>query len=146
MPLIVGGRSNGARVACRTAAAIGARGVLALAFPLQPPARRSRGSDAVTFPPDRSAELRAGTADGAHVLVLNGERDPFGIPQTDGSIQVVVLKGEAHSLSKRPAAVSGAVAAWLSDGTLFLPLREAGRMDRLTGVANRDPTGRSNRP
>ncbi len=52
LPLIVGGRSNGARVACRTAAAVGARGVLALAFPLQPPARRVKGSDEAVFPPE----------------------------------------------------------------------------------------------
>ena len=114
LPLIVGGRSNGARVACRTAAAVGARGVLALAFPLQPPARRTRGSDELTFPPDRSPELRAATAGGGRVLVLNGDRDPFGIPAGDASTQVVVLGGETHSLSKKPAAVAGAVAAWLS--------------------------------
>jgi predicted alpha/beta-hydrolase family hydrolase len=121
VPLIVGGRSNGARVACRTAAAVGARGVLALAFPLQPPGRRTRGSDELTFPPDRTPELAAATRGGAHVLVLNGDRDPFGIPAGSGSTQVVVLKGEAHTLSKKPAAVSAAVAAWLAD--LALPVR-----------------------
>ena len=120
-PLIVGGRSNGARVACRTAAAVGARGVLALAFPLQPPARRSRGSGRVTFPPDRSPELRAAAGGGAHVLVLNGDRDPFGIPPADESTEVVVLKGETHSLSKKPAAVTEAVAAWLSGVALLVP-------------------------
>jgi uncharacterized protein len=120
-PLIVGGRSNGARVACRTAAAAGARGVLALAFPLQPPARRSRGSDRVTFPPDRSPELRAAADGGAHVLILNGERDPFGIPSGDKSTEVVVLKGETHSLSKKPAAVTEAVTAWLSRLALLAP-------------------------
>ncbi len=119
--LIVGGRSNGARVACRTAAAVGAHGVLALAFPLQPPARRSRGSGMATFPPDRSAELRAGAAGGAPVLVLNGDRDPFGIPPADESISVVVLKDETHSLSKRPAAVTEAVTAWLSGVMLQVP-------------------------
>jgi uncharacterized protein len=120
LPLVVGGRSNGARVACRTAVATGARGVLALAFPLQPPARRLRGSDEVTFPPDRSPELRAATAGGAHVLVLNGDRDPFGIPAGDASTQVVVLKGETHSLSKKPAAVADAVAAWLPGVALLV--------------------------
>jgi predicted alpha/beta-hydrolase family hydrolase len=120
-PLIVGGRSNGARVACRTAAAVDARGVLALAFPLQPPARRAQGSDEVTFPPDRSPELAAAAHGGAHVLVLNGDRDPFGIPAAGESTRVVVLKGAAHSLSKKPAAVSAAVAAWLAD--LVIPVR-----------------------
>jgi len=117
----VGGRSNGARVACRTAVAVGASGVLALAFPLQPPARRSRGSGTATFPPDRSAELRAGAAGGAPVLVLNGDRDPFGIPPADESISVVVLKDETHALSKRPAAVTEAVTAWLSGVMLQVP-------------------------
>ena len=121
VPLIVGGRSNGARVACRTAAAVGARGVLALAFPLQPPARRNRGSDAVTLPPDRSPELRAATAGGAHVLVLNGDRDSFGIPPAAPSTQVVVLKGETHSLMKKPAAVAAAVAAWLTGVAFLVP-------------------------
>jgi uncharacterized protein len=121
VPLIVGGRSNGARVACRTAVAVGASGVLALAFPLQPPARRSRGSGTATFPPDRSAELRAGAAGGAPVLVLNGDRDPFGIPPADESISVVVLKDETHALSKRPAAVTEAVTAWLSGVMLQVP-------------------------
>jgi predicted alpha/beta-hydrolase family hydrolase len=121
IPLIVGGRSNGARVACRTAAAVGAHGVLALAFPLQPPARRSRGSGTATFPPDRSAELRAGAAGGTPVLVLSGDRDPFGIPPADESISVVVLKDETHALSKRPAAVTEAVTAWLSGVMLQVP-------------------------
>jgi predicted alpha/beta-hydrolase family hydrolase len=118
--LIVGGRSNGARVACRTAAAVGALGVLALAFPLQPPARRTRGSDEVTFPPDRSPELEMAARGGAHVLVLNGDRDPFGIPAASGTIRVNVLNGETHSLSKKPAAVTAAVAKWLAD--LALPV------------------------
>jgi hypothetical protein len=95
--------------------------VLALAFPLQPPARRNRGSATATFPPDRSAELRAGAAGGAQVLVLNGDRDPFGIPAGDESISVVVLKGETHALSKRPVAVTEAVAAWLSGVMLMVP-------------------------
>jgi uncharacterized protein len=134
-PLIVGGRSNGARVACRTAAAVGAHGVLALAFPLQPPARRSRGSATATFPPDRSAELRAGAAGGAHVLVLNGDRDPFGIPPADESISVAVLKGETHALSKRPAAVTEAVTAWLSGVMLQVPGRTGpAKRRRTTGA------------
>ena len=118
--LIVGGRSNGARVACRTAAAVKALGVLALAFPLQPPARRTRGSDEATFPPDRSPELKAAARGGAHVLVLNGDRDPFGIPAASEAIRVNVLNGETHSLSKKPAAVAAVVAKWLAD--LALPV------------------------
>ncbi len=70
VPVIVGGRSSGARVACRTAGRIGAAAVLALAFPLQPPRRRS-GHE----PPSRLPELQAA---GVPILVVQGERDPFG--------------------------------------------------------------------
>jgi uncharacterized protein len=103
LPLVQGGRSNGARVACRTAAAAGARAVVALAFPLHPPGR-----------PDQSrvAELRGA---GAPVLVVNGERDPFGIPDAADAARVVVLPGETHALTKNPAAVGGAVGAWLAE-------------------------------
>jgi uncharacterized protein len=133
-PLIVGGRSNGARVACRTAAAVGARGVIALAFPLRPPGRRAAAGSAGTAdpparaaelrtatgsarssnPPARDAELRAAADGGARVLVVNGDRDPFGIPDPEDAIRVVVLKGESHALSRNPAAVAEAVAGWLS--------------------------------
>jgi predicted alpha/beta-hydrolase family hydrolase len=68
VPLVVGGRSAGARVACRTAGALGAAGVVALAFPLHPPGRPER---------TRVAEL-AGA--GVPALVLQGERDAFGGP------------------------------------------------------------------
>ena len=66
--LVVGGRSAGARVACRTAALVGADAVLCLAFPLHPPGR-----------PDKSRldELRLPTVP---VLVVQGDRDAFGVP------------------------------------------------------------------
>ena len=107
IPLIQGGRSNGARVACRTAAGAGALGVIALAFPLHPPGRPEQS---------RAAELQS---TGAPVLVVNGERDPFGIPAPEDGATVVVLPGETHSLSKKPAAVAAAAGAWL-DGLLGL--------------------------
>ena len=66
-PLLVGGRSSGARVACRTAVDVGAAGIVALAFPLHPPGR-----------PDRSRAAELGT--GLPTLVVNGDRDPFGVP------------------------------------------------------------------
>ena len=114
-PLIVGGRSNGARVACRTAAAVRARGVIALAFPLRPPGRRAATRSAgAADPPARAAELRAAADGGARVLVVNGDRDPFGIPDPEDAIWVVVLKGESHALSRNPAAVAEAVTGWLS--------------------------------
>lgn len=101
LPLIQCGRSNGARVACRTALATGAAGVVALAFPLHPPGQPEKS---------RIGELRGA---GTSVLVVNGERDPFGVPEADASTDVVVLPGETHALSKHPAAVGDAVAAWL---------------------------------
>jgi len=105
IPLIQGGRSNGARVACRTAAAVGARGVIALAFPLCPPGR----SPAVS----RVAELRAAREGGARVLVVNGDRDPFGIPRAQDADRVVLVPGETHALKGHRAAIVAAVAEWL---------------------------------
>lgn len=103
IPLVQGGRSNGARVACRTAAAASARAVIALAFPLHPPGRPEQS---------RVAELRGA---GAEVLVVNGERDPFGIPAARDAARLVVLPGETHSLSKKPTAVGAAVGSWLDE-------------------------------
>jgi predicted alpha/beta-hydrolase family hydrolase len=103
LPLIQGGRSNGARVACRTARAVGARAVIALAFPLHPPGRPGQS---------RAAELAAA---GTDVLVLNGERDPFGIPEGSGRTRVVVLAGETHALSRHPAETGRAAGSWLRE-------------------------------
>jgi predicted alpha/beta-hydrolase family hydrolase len=104
LPLIQGGRSNGARVVCRTAQAAKAQGVLALAFPLHPPGRPERS---------RVAELRSA---GVPVLVVNGDRDPFGVPASGDAedAEVVVLPGERHDLNREPAAVRAAVEPWLS--------------------------------
>src|SRR5580693_3237978 len=103
IPLVQGGRSNGARVACRTAA-VGARAVIALAFPLKPPGPTGQS---------RLAELRAAGAGGAAVLVVNGERDPFGIPRARDADRVVVVPGETHALKGHRAVIAGAVADWL---------------------------------
>jgi uncharacterized protein len=103
LPLIQGGRSNGARVACRTARAVGARAVIALAFPLHPPGRPDRS---------RAGELAAA---GTDVLVLNGERDPFGIPEGSGRTRVVVLAGETHALSRHPGETGRAAGSWLQE-------------------------------
>ena len=110
-PTIFGGRSSGARVACRTAGAAGAVGVVALAFPLHPPGRPDRS---------RAPEL---LATGVPTLVVNGDRDPFGIPEAvpaskrrgaaSPGVEVVVRPGEDHSLRKDPAAVGQLVLAWL---------------------------------
>jgi uncharacterized protein len=106
LPLVQGGRSNGARVACRTAAAAGARAVIALAFPLCPP-RRSAGGVS------RAAELHAAREGGAKVLVVNGDRDPFGIPAARAADRVVVVPGETHALRGHRAAIVAAVTEWL---------------------------------
>jgi len=105
VPLIQGGRSNGARVACRTAADVEARAVIALAFPLRPPGPAGRS---------RVAELQAARAAGATVLVVNGERDPFGIPAAADADRVVVVPGETHALKGHRAVIASAVADWLA--------------------------------
>jgi uncharacterized protein len=104
LPLVVGGRSAGARVACRTAAATGAVGVLCLAFPLQPPRRRSGGG----------AESRLGELDAVPVptLVVQGTRDPFGVPPAAKGRTVVEVQGD-HSLRTDLGSVSAAVREWL---------------------------------
>ena len=104
LPLIVGGRSLGARVACRTAEATGAVGVLCLAFPLEPPRR------AGTPPRSRLAELDAVRVP---VLVVQGERDPFGIPLPGPSRTVVTVRGD-HGLKADLDAVAEAVRGWLA--------------------------------
>jgi uncharacterized protein len=104
LPLVVGGRSSGARVACRTVATTGALAVLCLAFPLQPP-RRS-GSAAAT---SRLPELDAVAVP---TLVVQGAGDPFGIPPAAAHRTVVQVAGN-HSLRTDLGAVTAAVQAWL---------------------------------
>jgi predicted alpha/beta-hydrolase family hydrolase len=100
LPRIAGGRSSGARVACRTAADTNATAVLCLAFPVHPPGKpeKSRLSelDAVTVP----------------VLVVQGRSDPFGMPPQAVNREVVTVTGN-HSLAKSRDAVAAAVSDWL---------------------------------
>jgi len=102
VPLVVGGRSAGARVACRTVAETGAVAVLCLAFPVHAPGRpektRAHELDAVELP----------------VLVVQGERDPFGMPADGPNRRVVTVAGN-HSLSADLDAVRGAVRSWLAE-------------------------------
>jgi predicted alpha/beta-hydrolase family hydrolase len=98
-PLFVGGRSAGARVACRTAGAAGAAGVLCLAFPVHPPGRPEK---------TRLAEL---DAVGVPVLVIQGDRDPFGMPPEAPGREVVVVPG-THSL-RSAGRIAEALTAWL---------------------------------
>jgi predicted alpha/beta-hydrolase family hydrolase len=99
LPLVVGGRSSGARVACRTAGVADAVGVLCLAFPLRPPGRgvsRLDELDAVTVP----------------TLVVQGSGDPFGMPPAGPNRAVVAVAGD-HGLKKDIPAVTAAVGDWL---------------------------------
>jgi predicted alpha/beta-hydrolase family hydrolase len=100
LPRIVGGRSSGARVACRTAAETGARAVLCLAFPVHPPGKPEKSRldelDAVTVP----------------VLVIQGRTDPFGMPPEAPNREVVTVTGN-HSLAKSRDAVGAAIGDWL---------------------------------
>jgi len=104
LPLVTGGRSLGARVACRTAEATEAVGVLCLAFPLQPP-RRSGSSAA----PSRLPELDAVQVP---TLVVQGARDPFGTPPASALRTVVQVPGD-HSLRTDVDALAQAVRDWL---------------------------------
>jgi uncharacterized protein len=99
LPLVVGGRSAGARVACRTAAATEAVAVLCLAFPLQPP---------------RGSQSRLDELDGVSVptLVVQGTRDQFGMPPEAEQRTVVQVAGD-HGLKSDLGAVEEAVRAWL---------------------------------
>lgn len=108
VPLVAGGRSSGARVACRTAAEVGAAGVLCLAFPVSPRPRRDG-----TVGPSRLPELDAVAVP---ALVVQGVRDPFGMPPPAAGRRVVEVRGD-HSLRTALPAVRDAVAAWL-DGLL----------------------------
>ena len=109
LPVMCGGRSSGARVACRTAAEVGAAAVLCLAFPVHPP---GRGDDPTK---SRLSELDAVTVP---TLVVQGERDPFGIPP-EGPNRTVVLVPGTHSL-RSTAAIGAAVSDWLGSGVLAL--------------------------
>jgi uncharacterized protein len=100
LPLVTGGRSAGARIACRTAGATGAAGVLCLAFPLRPPGRPNA--------PSRLDELEAA---GVPVLVVQGERDPYGLPPP-GALREVVLVPGTHTL-RAAAPIAAAVQEWL---------------------------------
>jgi predicted alpha/beta-hydrolase family hydrolase len=107
-PLVLGGRSAGARVACRTAAEEGAAGVLALAFPLHPPGKPERS---------RAGEL---TALSVPVVVVQGETDAFGAPAEVAAVlagrataSVYAVPGD-HSLKRNTDVVAAAALSWLA--------------------------------
>lgn len=110
-PLIVGGRSAGARVACRTAARVGADAVLALAFPLHPPGRPAKS---------RADELRVDVP----LRVVQGQRDPFGRPaEFPAGLDLVAVPGD-HSLRQGLQPVVAAVVSFLA--TVVPAFRPAG--------------------
>lgn len=98
--LLFGGRSSGARVACRTAEAGGAAGVLCLAFPVHPPRKPEK---------DRLAELASPRVP---VLVVQGERDPFGRPDPAPGREVLLLRGD-HGLKADHPLLTAAITTWL---------------------------------
>lgn len=108
-PLVLGGRSAGARVACRTATALGAVGVLALAFPLQA---------------ERASRLEELRLPAVPRLVVQGARDAFGVPVAEPGVAVTVVAGADHAFAVRrkdgrsaeqvAADVRGATAGWLA--------------------------------
>ncbi|MFG3307268.1 alpha/beta family hydrolase [Streptomyces wuyuanensis] len=114
LPIVAGGRSAGARVACRNARELGARAVLALSFPLHPPGKPEKS---------RADELLGA---GVPVLVVQGGNDPFGRPEEfpDGSYELIEVDAADHGLSvpKRAAltqqealgTVVGGVRKWIT--------------------------------
>lgn len=107
-PVVLGGRSNGARVACRTAVASGGDGVLCLAFPLHPPGAPDRS---------RADELARPYAADLPVLVVQGRTDAFGTPAevfaaAPAGAEIVEVPG-GHGFTANPVAVVEAVLAWL---------------------------------
>lgn len=108
-PLVQGGRSAGARVACRTAGAVGADAVLALSFPLCPPGKPEKSR---AFEADQVLDT------GLPLGIVQGERDPFGTPgevrdALGSAAQVYSARGD-HSFARHPADVLVAVREWLA--------------------------------
>jgi uncharacterized protein len=101
LPILTGGRSSGARVACRTAAETGSVALVCTAFPLHPPGRPERS---------RLAELDAVDVP---ALIVQGEHDPFGTPPAGPNRTVVRIPG-THSL-RSSAAVAAVVRNWLEE-------------------------------
>lgn len=102
LPAIHGGRSAGARVACRTAEATCAAAIVALAFPVHPPGR-----------PDKS-RLDELALPQVPVLVVQGDRDAFGVPPESPGRIVHIIAGADHSLRKNPGEVARTVVAFVT--------------------------------
>ncbi|MDO3649311.1 alpha/beta hydrolase family protein [Nocardia mangyaensis] len=101
IPLVQGGRSNGARVACRTAVAADARGVIALSFPLHPPGK-----------PEKSRREELLAPGDIEVVVINGGSDPFGIPDPTDATEVLVIPKQPHSFRTGFDTIAATVIPW----------------------------------
>jgi uncharacterized protein len=109
-PWVVGGRSSGARVACRTAGVVRPDAVLALSFPLHPPGRPEKS---------RACEAHLVTGAGTRLAVIQGDKDPFGSPEEvrtalGAEAEVVQARG-THSFTKTPTDVLTAARTFLSN-------------------------------
>ncbi|MCX6396425.1 MAG: hydrolase [Propionibacteriales bacterium] len=114
-PLVLGGRSAGARSACRIGARVGAAGVLALSFPLHPPGKPEKS---------RLDEL---TGAGIPTLVVQGERDPFGRPEEfpdDVELAVVPAADHGMKVPKRAPLSQDDALAVVREATLDWIVRE----------------------
>jgi predicted alpha/beta-hydrolase family hydrolase len=114
-PLVLGGRSAGARSAARTAHHLGAAGVLALSFPLHPPGK------------PESSRLEELTAVRVPTVVVQGEADPFGRPEEfPDPVQVVVVPDADHGLKvpKRSELTQADVLGIVVEATLEFVVRE----------------------
>lgn len=103
LPIVQGGRSNGARVACRTAVAVGARRVIALSFPLHPPGK-----------PEKSRRDELLAPGDIEVVVINGGSDPFGVPDAADAAEVKVIPKQAHSFRTGFDVIAATVAPWFA--------------------------------
>ncbi|WP_280340869.1 alpha/beta hydrolase family protein [Nocardia neocaledoniensis] len=103
LPIVQGGRSNGARVACRTAVAVGARGVIALSFPLHPPGK-----------PEKSRRDELLAPGDIEVVVINGGSDPFGVPDAADAAEVRVIPKQAHAFRTGFDVIAATLAPWFA--------------------------------
>ncbi|MDG9713253.1 alpha/beta hydrolase family protein [Streptomyces sp. DH10] len=110
LPVVSGGRSAGARVACRTATELGAHAVLALSFPLHPPGKPEKS---------RAAEL---LGSGVPTLVVQGGNDPFGKPGEfpEGPYELVEVPHGDHGFAvpKRAEITQEEAVAVITDAVL----------------------------
>lgn len=99
--LVQGGRSNGARVACRTAVTARASGVIALSFPLHPPGK-----------PEKSRREELLAVGDIPVVVINGGSDPFGVPDAGDTAELLVIPKQPHAFRTGFEQMAATVGPW----------------------------------